>query len=91
MLAVHHDKVGIGQKLISSLTVQDCWQFRAWLTNGNFSQSTQSKYFGLFRSMLKDVNMSGTPPSGCMIESMRLPGARPRRNTCHKRSSSSSL
>jgi integrase len=59
MLAVHLGKVGIGQKQISSLTVQDCQQFRAWLTNGNFSQSTQSKYFGLFRSMLKDANMAG--------------------------------
>jgi hypothetical protein len=92
MLAVHLDKVGIGQKQISSLTVQECQQFRVWLTNGNFSQSTQSKYFGLFRSMLKDANMAGhIALSASMIESMRLPGEGPLKNTWHKKSLPGSL
>ncbi|HWR31184.1 MAG TPA: tyrosine-type recombinase/integrase [Negativicutes bacterium] len=56
--ADHLDKAGIGSIQLSSLTVQDCQAFRAYFTNGKLAQSSQAKYFGLFRTAIRDAHLA---------------------------------
>jgi integrase len=63
-LVDHLNKAKIGDIKVSSLTVQDCQAFRTYLTRGPLAQSSQSKYFGLFRTAIRDAHMANFIPIG---------------------------
>lgn len=57
-MALNLEGSGIGNILLSELTVSDCNRFRNYLTSSNKAASTQNKYFGLFKTVLRQAHLA---------------------------------
>ncbi len=58
----HLDSSRIGFLSLSELTVSDCRNFRSYLQASPLSQASQSKYFGLFMSAIRQAHLDDILP-----------------------------
>jgi integrase len=72
----HLDKAEIGAIQLSSLTVQDCQNLKSYFLTGNLAQSSQSKYFGLFRTAIRDAHLADLIPIGLHDRVSSIPRGR---------------